>query len=238
MTRRIERQIDELKVDELTFEVRRSPRRKTLELIIDRDGELVIAAPEGLDDAVMADFVREKRFWLYTKIAEKEARQHVVPKKEFVNGEGFPYLGRSYRLKLVDEQERALKLVNGHFCLRRKLANRGRDFFVSWYTAHGKIWLTKRVAEWSKHMGIKVKAVNVQDLGFRWGSCSASKVVNFHWATILLPAHIVDYVIVHELAHLIEPNHSPEFWAVVESAMFDFEEKKTWLAEHGHGLLI
>lgn len=225
-------------VDELKFELRRSSRRKTLELIVDRDGELIIAAPDGLAESVMADFVREKRFWLYTKLAEKEARRHEVSAKEFVDGEGFPYLGRTYRLLLVDEQGVGLKLVNGRFCLQRKLALTGRDAFVTWYKEHGRRWLSKRVTERASRMGVNVANIDVRDLGFRWGSCSSSNVLNFHWATILLPPSIIEYVVVHELAHLLEPNHSAEFWAVVERAMPDYSERKAWLAEHGHGLLL
>ncbi len=229
---------NQLVVDDLHFEIRRSSRRKTLELIVDRGGELIIAAPDDLAESVMEDFVREKRFWLYTKIAEKEARRHETPDKEFVDGEGFPYLGRSYRLLLVDDQDAPLKLVNGRFRLRRNLADRGREVFVAWYTGHAEAWLPRRVDEWAGRMGVDVAGIEVQDLGFRWGSCSSSGTVNFHWATILLPASIVDYVIVHELAHLIEPHHTPAFWDVVERAMPDYERRKGWLAEHGHGVLL
>jgi predicted metal-dependent hydrolase len=228
----------ELVVDDLHFEIRRSARRKTLELIVDRGGELIIAAPDDLAESVMEEFVREKRFWLYTKIAEKEARRHETTDKEFVDGEGFPYLGRSYRLLLVDDQGVPLKLVSGRFCLRRELAAEGRDVFVDWYTEHAEVWLERRVGEWASRMGLGVAGIDVQELGFRWGSCSNSGNLNFHWATILLPASIVDYVIVHELAHLREPHHSSEFWRVVERTMPVYERRKTWLASHGHRELL
>lgn len=229
---------NKLIVDDLHFEIRRSSRRKTLELIVDRGGELLIVAPDGLDESVMEEFVREKRFWLYTKIAEKDARRHEAPDKEFVDGEGFPYLGRSYRLLLVDDQNTPLKLLNGRFRLRRELTHNGREVFIEWYTEHAEAWLAKRVDEWAGRMGVDVSGIEVQDLGFRWGSCSESGTVNFHWATILLPASIVDYVIVHELAHVVEPHHTPAFWDVVERSMPDYEQRKTWLAEHGHRLLF
>lgn len=232
------RDLQTLVVDDLAFEVRRSARRKTLELIVDRGGELVIAAPDDLDESVMADFVREKRFWIYTKIAEKEARRHELPAKEFVSGEGFPYLGRTYRLKLVDEQDAPLKLIKGRFCLRRELADEGRDIFVEWYTRHAEAWLRPRVDEWAARMGVDLPLIAVRDLGFRWGSCGSSGTLNFHWAAILLPASVVEYVIVHELAHLIEPNHTHDFWRIVGSSMSDYIERKAWLAAHGHGILL
>ncbi len=82
-------------------------------------------------------------------------------------------------------------------------------------------------------MGVQPRDVEVRDLGFRWGSCGQQGNVNFHWATILLPANVIDYVVVHELAHLREPHHTPEFWLRVERAMPDFENRKRWIAEHG-----
>ena len=222
-----------LTVDDLTFEVRRSLRRKTVELTVDRGGELILSAPPDVDEELMADFVREKRFWLYTKIAEKEARQQPVGGKEFVSGEGFPYLGRSFRLLLVDEQDNALKLEGGRFKLVREEVSEGREHFIRWYMERGKPWLNRRVKGWASRMGVEPKGVEVRDLGFRWGSCGKARNVNFHWATMLLPASVVDYVIVHELAHLIEPNHTPEFWQRVGRALPEYEQRKAWLAEHG-----
>ena len=222
-----------LVVDDLTFAVRQSARRKTVEITVDRGGELIIATPPGVAEGVLADFVREKRFWLYTKLAEKETRLRPLRGKELVSGEGFPYLGRSHRLLLVDEQDLPLKLEAGRFKLHRGEALRGREHFVRWYTERAVPWLRKRVLAWSSRMGVQPRGVEVRDLGFRWGSCGQAGGVNFHWATILLPASVVDYVVVHELAHLVEANHTPEFWRRVARALPEYEQRKAWLAEHG-----
>ena len=222
-----------LVVDDLTFEVRRSARRKTMEITLDRGGELVISAPPGVDEDVLAGFVREKRFWLYTKMAEKEALQQPVGGKEFVRGEGFLYLGRSHRLLLVDAQDVPLKLKDGQFHLLRSEVDRGREHFVRWYTQHARPWLERRVAQWAARMGATAAGVDVLDLGYRWGSCGHGGMLNFHWATILLPARVIDYVVVHELAHLAEPNHTPTFWAGVARALPEYEQRKAWLAERG-----
>jgi predicted metal-dependent hydrolase len=223
----------ELVVDDLVFEVRRSARRKTLQITVDRDGELIISAPEGVDESLLAHFVREKRFWIYTKLAEKDAIRTPVGRKEYVSGEGFKYLGRSYRLLLVDEQDRPLKLEAGRFRLLRAEVENGRAHFVRWYTDHGRRWLGRRVKLWTPRLGEPPKGVEVRDLGYRWGSCGKGGTLNFHWATMILPPSLVDYVIVHELAHLQEPNHTPEFWQIVERAMPDFEQRKGEVAASG-----
>lgn len=222
-----------LQIDDLCFEVRRSARRKTLELIVDRDGELVAAVPASATTGEITAFVNEKRFWVYSKLAEKAERQQPVVGKEFVTGEGFVYLGKRYRLLLVESQGVPLVLHAGRFRLVRAQAEQGREHFIAWYTAHAKLWLKARLKPWTTRMEAKPKSLKVRDLGYRWGSCSAKGTLNIHWATILLPPTIIDYVLVHELAHLHEASHSPEFWARVERAMPDYEQRKAWLAERG-----
>lgn len=159
--------------------------------------------------------------------------QKPVPHKEFVNGEGFLYLGRSYRLLLVDGQGAPVKLQQGRFKLRRDLAGEGREHLVRWYSQHGKAWLWQKAQEYANRMEVKPAGVKVQDLGYRWGSCGKGGWLYFHWKAILLPARIAEYVVVHELAHLHEAHHTPEFWARVERAMPDYERRKIWLSEQG-----
>jgi predicted metal-dependent hydrolase len=222
-----------LDVEDLRFAIRRSDRRRTLQITVDRDGELLLSAPCDVDEQRLRAFAEEKRFWVYTKLAERDRLQHEVPPKEFVDGEGFLYLGRSHRLRLVDEQEAPLKLASGRFLLRRDLVSCGREPFIRWYSERARVWLSGRVAEYRARMEVAPAGLKVQDLGYRWGSCGKGDMLYFHWKTILLPARIAEYVVVHELAHLHEPHHTPEFWLRIERAMPDYAQRKTWLAEHG-----
>jgi predicted metal-dependent hydrolase len=222
-----------LTVDELEFEVRQSPRRRTLQITVDRSGDLLLSAPHGVTPEVMEEFVREKRFWIYSKLAEKEVFRRPNVLKEFVSGEAFPYLGRSYRLLLVADQDLPLKLDHGRFRLIRQHRSEARRHFIEWYSRQGKAWLTRRVDRFAARMRAHPYGLEVRDLGNRWGSCGKGRVVNFHWATILLPPRIIDYIIVHELAHLIVDNHTPGFWQRVERVLPDFAERRRWLAENG-----
>lgn len=228
--------MDTLTVDELTLEVRRSARRQSLQLTVDRGGELIVSAPSGVDDSVLAAFVREKKFWLYTKLAEKEAMARPASGKEFVSGEGFAYLGKSYRLLLVDEQDVPLKLVGGRFCLRRDEVDSGREHFVRWYRERGRVWLARRVREWAPHVGATPASLDVRDIGYRWGSCTPAGDLALHWATLQLPRRVADYVVLHEMVHLVHPNHGPEFWTLVERCLPEYERHHAWLAKHGGGM--
>ncbi|MBS0989338.1 M48 family metallopeptidase [Acetobacter okinawensis] len=222
-----------LEIDGLSFEVHRSDRRKTMQITVERSGELSIVAPSKAASEQLVDFVREKLLWIHTKIEEKSRLQQRAPVKLFVEGEGFLYLGKSYRLRLIDNQLVDLSLKNGRFCLRKNSVHRGREIFVAWYTRLAQQWFEKKVLEYSNRMGVVVKEVKVQDLGFRWGSSGAGGRFSFHWKAILLPPRIAQYVVVHELAHAHHSEHSARFWNRVEQHLPDWRWRKVWLAENG-----
>lgn len=222
-----------LTINDLRFEVRRSPQRRAMEITVDRGGELFISAPPEVPEAKLRDFVQRKRMWVYKQLARKEALTHQAPRKVFTDGEGFAYLGRSYRLRLVAESDAAIKLTGGRFVMPKDLARDGREHLVRWYCERARAWLADKVSDFSDRMEVLPAGVRVQDLGYRWGSCGKGDWLYFHWKTILLPAQIAEYVVVHEMAHLHEPHHTPEFWRRVERAMPDYERRKTWLAERG-----
>lgn len=224
-----------LAVDDLTFQIQRSPRRKTVELVIERDGMLRLIAPAEADLSAISAFVRKKQFWLFGKLAEKGLLERPTSAKEYVNGEGFSYLGRQYRLLLVNDQDRPLKLSSGRFQLNRDAVPQAAEHFIRWYTDHAREWICERVPPWARRLGVEPARIDVRDLGYRWGSCGKGRSVYFHWAAIMGPPSVVDYVIVHELAHLLESHHTPAFWRRVERALPDYKIRKQRLAELGAG---
>lgn len=222
-----------LRVGDLELELRGSPGRKTLQLTVDRDGEVVLFAPSGCSPDRLKAFVEEKRSWIFRKVAEKELVRVPPAKKEYVTGEGFPYLGRSYRLQLVDDQSVRVKLESGRFKMLRSAAPDGERHMASWYRSRGEQWLAARVDRVASRIGTQPGGVAVRELGYRWGSCGKGGVISFHWRTVLLPPRIVDYIVVHELAHLAEAHHGAAFWRTVERGVPDFAARKQWLVEHG-----
>jgi hypothetical protein len=147
--------------------------------------------------------------------------------------EGFAYLGRIYRLRLVTDSDAAVKLVGGRFIMPKSLARDGREHLIRWYCGRAKAWMSAKVADYASRMAVVPAGVRVQDLGYRWGSCGKGDWLYFHWNLILLPAHVAEYVVVHEMAHLQERHHTPAFWRRVERAMPDYSRRKDWLARHG-----
>ena len=225
--------MNSLVVNDLKFELRRSTRRRALEITVDRSGEVILSAPSNVDEAKLRAFVQRKRMWVYGQLARKEALKREAPTKEFTDGEGFAYLGRSYRLRLVQASDAAVKLQSGRFIMPRALARNGREHLIRWYCDRARSWLSTKVQDYAARMEVAPAGVRVQDLGYRWGSCGKGDWLYFHWKTILLPARIAEYVVVHEMAHLHEPHHTPAYWRCVERALPDFERRKVWLGEHG-----
>jgi predicted metal-dependent hydrolase len=224
----------------LDFEVQLSGARRSIGITVDRDGSLIVNAPYHCDQAELAAFAHDKRMWVYKKLAEKDLLLSHRPTKEFVSGEGFVYLGRSHRLLVADRHSAAVKLERGRLVMRRDVAlsDGGGQAIVDWYRARALRWLPRRVEPWARRMGVRPESIDVRDLGYRWGSLGKMGRMNFHWATIQLPPTLVDYVIVHELAHINEPNHGPVFWNRVERAMPAFEQAKHQLARIGSGLWL
>lgn len=226
-----------LVIDDLIFELRWSPRRKTVGITVDRGGELIVAAPEGVPVSRVERAVRDKQAWIYGKLALKEDLLFGRVRREFVTGETFHYLGRGYRLKLITVAKTTevppLRLVQGRFLLRRDEQARGQEIMIRWYIAHGQPWIERRVGLLAARFDRQPSGVQVRDLGYRWGSCGQAGALNFHWRVARLPPRIVEYVVAHELVHLGHPHHTPAFWRSLESAMPDYAARRTWLAENG-----
>lgn len=202
---------------------------------------MTAAVPPETDEAKLAKAITAKRPWLYARLRERAETPAPRPPREFVSGEGFPYLGRSYRLLLVDEAPRPVRLHRGRLELRRDCAESGPEatrHLVRWYRQAGEPWLAKRIAPWARRMEVDVAGLRVLALGYRWGSCTADGRLNVHWATMQLTPGLIDYVLVHELAHIRHPRHDASFWHAVELPLPDFAARRARLRETGPALWL
>lgn len=210
----------------LLFEVRRSSRRQTIGLTVDRRGELVIHAPEKAESRELTQWAGKKLLWVHRKLALKRNISPTNREPEFVSGESFSYLGHRYRLKLVGDQEEPLRLDQGRFCLRRDQCAEAPAHFRCWYVSTGSEWLKNRVRLYLHRTGTEPSGIQVRDLGFRWGSCGKKGLLFFNWRLLQLPVRLLDYVIVHELVHLKVPHHTAEFWYALELALPDWRQRQ------------
>jgi predicted metal-dependent hydrolase len=223
----------------ISYEVIRS-RRATADIIIERDGSVLVRAPEWADDDQVANIVESKNYWIYQGLAEWRDLNATRVLREYKNGEGFLYLGRAYRLLLVTDQEEPLRLKNGRFTLRRDLVDQGeiaaaKAAFRDFYVAKGTERLRGRVGYYAPKVGVEPKGIEVRELGHRWASCSPSGKLSFHWKCMMAPQTIIDYIVVHELCHFYHRDHTDAFWNEVDKVMPDFRERKEWLRKNGAG---
>jgi len=227
-----------VKIDDLQVEVRRSNRRRTVDLTVDRLGNLIIAVPESLSESDIKKIIKQKQVWIYRTLARKEKAIHPKVDKEYVSGEGFYYLGKKYRLEVFRTEKNnshvpSLQLLNGRFMLRQDSAEKGREQFIKWYTEKAQNWIGNAVDLLKERVGVNPIGIKIRDLKFRWGSCTPEGRINFHWRTILLPPEMIHYLILHELIHLKEHNHGSAFYEILERTVPDFREKEIWLERNG-----
>ena len=218
---------------DIDYSLQRSDR-KTASIYIERDGEVSLFVPDWLDDSQIEELIESKRKWIYTNLALWQDLNATRVNREFVNGEGFLYLGRSYRLQIVEEQDVPVRLKDGYFCLRS--ADSGAVAFKEFYRQKGIERIPQRVAVYEKAMDVSASSIKVQELQNRWGSCTSTGNLSFHWKCMMAPMTVLDYIVVHELAHLKHKNHTPEFWNEVDKAMPDYRERKEWLRLNGAGM--
>ena len=225
------------KYKDIEYTLRRS-RRKTASIYIERDGAVSVLVPRNLSKNQIDELIENKRKWIYRNLAEWQDLNAARVRREYVNGEGFLYLGRTYRLKLVESQDQPLMLKDGHFCLRANgsTALDPDAAFKEFYRQKGKRRINERVEYYQRRMGVEPKAVRIIDLKNRWASCSSGGNLNFHWKCMMAPPTVLDYIVVHELAHLTHPNHTQAFWNEVDKVMPDYGERKEWLRVNGAGM--
>jgi len=228
------------RVKDIAYEVLRS-QRTTADIVIERDGRVLVRAPKSIPDERIEEMIEAKRYWIYKNLAEWRDLNATRVLREYRNGEGFLYLGRSYRLLLVADQEEPLLLKNGRFCMRRDMVDRGeieaaKAVFRDYYIARGRERIRQRVDYYAPKIGVSPRDVDVRELSNRWASCSPNGNLAFHWKCMMAPQTIIDYIVVHELCHFHHLDHTDAFWNEVDKVVPAYGERKEWLRTHGAGL--
>jgi len=228
------------RIRDIEYQLLPGTPRKTTDIVLERDGKIVVRPPAGYTPEQVDAVVESKRMWIYRNLAEWKDLNASAVAREWVNGETFLYLGSAYRLSIVSNQDCDLLLKDGRFCLSREVIEKGgieaaKYVFESYYTDKGLRRFTERVSYYSPKVGVEVSGIKVKDMGYRWASCGKNGVLNFHWKCMMAPPRIIDYIIVHELCHFHEKNHTDSFWNEVDKVMPNYHERKNWLRQKGAG---
>lgn len=225
----------------LRVEVVRSIRRTAGLHIVGTD--LQVRVPKDLGDERVAAILQQKRSWIRSKVAElKRLPPH--RSKELVSGESFPYLGRNYRLKIQEGHQVGVCLSGGYLkaTIRANEQDEQREariqqYLENWYRSRALERLQEKTDRYAQQIGVSPAGVSIRNFKSRWGSCDKQGQVVFNWNIIKAPHSIVDYVVIHELCHLIHPNHSKDFWQLVGQFASGHIDQRQWLRKRGARLL-
>lgn len=222
---------------ELSYSIKRSDKREKLTITVERDRSVVVHAPSKATDEAIRRAVESKRQWIFGKVHHGQKYQDLPhpPGKELVSGESAPYLGRSYRIEVIADGLDEIHFTQ-RFLIPASHAARRKGAMREWYLARANEKILPRVERHAHEIGVEFKRARIVDSRYRWGSCTVGDNVTFNWRLIKAPMFVIDYVIVHELAHLIEANHTPRFWNIVRAHVPKMEKARAWLNENGQVL--
>ena len=225
----------------LRVEVLRS-KRKTSVLYIIGD-ELQIRVPNRVRDRKIVEILETKERWIRNKVIQLQ-NQRITNKREFISGESFSLFGRNLYLKVLEGGKVGTQLIDDYLITTVRISEIGdlrksriKTYLEKWYIHEAYQKLEEKVMRYSKIIRVSPREIKVRNYKTRWGSCDNKGRLTFNFHLIKAPHEIVDYVVIHELCHMIQPNHSKFFWN--EVARFDpsFKNHKKWLKLNGADLM-
>ncbi len=220
----------------LRYELRRTARRRTVGIAVEPDRRIIVLAPRTASAEVIASLVARRVRWIRRQWQRVETLPPAATPRQWVEGETHRYLGRQYRLKIRDAPTHRVKLQGAFIVVSGRSGEEAgsvRRQVESWYRDRALALLTDRVNRMLRSTtwltGL-TPAVRVRKLRCRWGSTSPKGRITFNVDLLQLPLPCIDYVVVHELVHLLVPNHSPAFWRMVSRVMPDWKRWRDRLA--------
>lgn len=219
-------------------------KRKTISIRITDKGEVLITSPFNVSEETIKTILKKKEKWITNKVQLFANRLSNYKEKEFVNDEKFLYLGEELQLEFcvihskkvyTDIQEGKLKVYLSN-C--EKNHQEIRDSIIDFYRKKATDILSERTKIYSELMKVRPKKITIKDQKTIWGSCSSKGNLNYNYRIIMAPMEIIDYIVVHELCHLVHMNHSKEYWNTVELVLPDYERRRQWLKDNGYLLKL
>ena len=226
------------------YKVIKTDRRRTASIAV-KDSAVLVTVPRKLSTDKIHEIVVKKKRWIQNKLNYYQQTQNLSKTKEYISGEGFAYLGRNYRLKVLTGKLSGVKFENGKLVVhipkeysKNKRESTVKKLLEQWYQERALVKLQEKTRRLARKIGVEPKSVTIKSYKGRWGSCNTRQELFFNWNIIIAPNRIVDYVVVHELVHLIHHDHSKAYWKRLKSVYPDYEECKDWLKVHGRNLKV
>lgn len=213
-------------------------KRRTFSIEIERDGSLTVRAPNRASSKSIREVVGRKTDWIERKQRQAREKFSRTQPKEFKSGEEFLYLGRTFKLLLDADANHPLSYNGQEFVLSTGCVDTARAVFTEWYREQANSVIAERAEHYSAISGIKYNRIKITNARKRWGSCSIKGNLCFSWRLVMAPPEVIDYVVVHELAHVELKDHSRRFWRKVETIMPEYKARRRWLKENNYQLTL
>lgn len=211
--------------------------RKTLNITVERDRKIIVRAPENLSLEKIESIVESKKQWLREKLNHAQKYPAIPETKEFISGETLMYLGKNYQLLVVDEAIEGIEF-NQRFRISKANQTKANELFKKWYLKQALNKIEPLAKDYAKSLGVEYNGCKTSEMKYRWGSCTPNNNIIFNWRIIKAPMFVVNYLVAHELVHLIESNHTPEFWNILSIQVPAYQKAKDWLKKNGHLLEV
>ena len=230
----------------IPFEVRRSKQRGQVSLVVQSGLKgVLVYAPADTPMERLAALVRQRGAWAAAKLRQVALADRPDRPREFVSGEGFTYLGRSFRLAVhADRVQAPARLERGWLTVTvpRGLRETGRrraarTQVIGWFKSRAQARLPERLGRFAKKLGLEMPELLLRDQVSRWGSCNEKGVVRLNWRIVQAPMFLVDYVAAHEAVHLVHKNHTRAYWAELARLVLDVDRCRAELRQRGRGYL-
>lgn len=224
---------------DVPYTVRVSARARRLRITVSTQG-VTVTLPKGIPPREAERFLRQHADWVGTQL-ERAARQ---PKPSLLPPDVILWHGAAVQLQRVEEPGRKSRIKVEEYQGRLKVMlpadskTTTRQAAEAWMRSNARQEIEDLVATEARRMGARYAAVSIRDQRTRWGSCSTRGNLSFNWRLVMTPPAVMQYVVIHELAHLFEPNHSADFWVIVARFFPDYKKARAWLRKNSSALRV
>ncbi len=227
------------------YTLRRNKRLKHPRIQVTTGDGIIVSLPSGYPIKSATVLLNEYSDWIIHRLRKLENKPRAFPPRSFTSGAPFPYLGELHTLTVQPSPDNlghvALRDGELQVALAPDVINSEiyvRALLQLWYRDRARAEIVPRVHRYANEMGVVFNRISIKDQRTVWGSCSRKKNLNFNYRLVMAPEAVLEYIIVHELSHLKEPNHSPRFWETVEGVLPDYRAHRKWIKAYGDELIL
>lgn len=211
--------------------------RKTLNISVERDRSIIVRAPHYLTAEKIDKVVQSKRQWIKEKLNHTQKYPLISESKEFVSGETLMYLGKNYQLLVIDDEIEGIEF-DQRFRISKSNQSKANELFKKWYLSQALKKIEPLATKYAQSLGVEYNQFKTSEMKYRWGSCTPANNIIFNWRIIKAPMYVLEYLVAHELVHLLEDNHTQRFWNILSIQVPNYEKAKNWLKKNGQLLEV